>query len=56
MARKGRIPPLYIAFWALMGLLIVIGVFLIVWGSLHNAVPVPSLRGPGLFARGAYHA
>lgn len=56
MTRKEKIHPIYITFLALMGLLIAIGVFLIVWGSLHNAVPVPTLKGPGLFARVACHA
>lgn len=56
MARKDRIHPLFITFLALMGLLILIGMFLIVWGSLHNAAPMPTLKGPGLFARVTLHA
>lgn len=52
MTSQNRPRPLYIAFWIAMLLLIAIGVFMIIWGSLHNAAPMPTLTGPGLYARG----
>ena len=56
MSRIKRFPPLFITFLVLMGLLIVIGMFLMIWGSLHYAAPLPTLQGPGLFARVTLHA
>ena len=56
MARKEKRSSAHIAFLALMGLLIAVGLFMLVWGSLHNDVAVPTLNGPGLFARVTPHA
>lgn len=47
---KRRISPLYIAFIALMALLIAAGLFMMIYGSLHNGVPVPSVPGGLRFA------
>lgn len=56
MSGKGRPSRLYIVFLAAMLLLIAIGAFMLIWGSAHNAVPTPTLRGPGMFAWGGFHA
>lgn len=50
MAEKTRLSPGFIAFIALMLLLVAIGVFLMVYGSAHNGIPVPSIHSDGLFA------
>ena len=57
MAKKEPVHPLYTAFIAVMVLLIVIGVILMIYGSLHNGVPVPTLPGNLLTAPAArlYH-
>ena len=50
MAGKERPSIQYIIFLAAMLLLILIGVFMLVYGSLHNGLPVPELTGEPLFA------
>lgn len=55
MRHGNRPSPLFIAFIAAMGLLIILGVFLLIYGSLHNVPPMPRLPGDGLFARVARH-
>lgn len=45
MAKKESAHPLYIAFLAVMVLLLLTGLFLLVYGSMHNGVPMPSLPG-----------
>ena len=57
MAKKEPVHPLYIAFIAVMALLIVIGVILMIYGSLHNGIPAPTLPGNLLTAPAArlYH-
>lgn len=52
---KKRISPLYIAFIALMALLIAAGLFMMIYGSLHNGVPVPSIPGGLRFAGSRLH-
>lgn len=56
MAAKKRRPSLFAIFIAAMCLMIFIGLLLIVCGSLNNALPVPTLKGPGLYAGGLPHA
>ena len=56
MAGKDRPNPLYIVFLAAMLLLLAIGAFMLIWCSAHNGVPLPTLKGPGLYARGMFHA
>lgn len=56
MAEKRPPSPLQIIFLAAMLLLIGIGVFMMVWGSLHNTVAAPVVPGGGLFARLRPHA
>ena len=45
--------PLYIAFLAVMVLMLLIGLFLLIYGSLHNGIPMPSLPGDLLRAQAA---
>lgn len=52
MAKKKSTHPLYIAFLAVMVLILVIGLFLLIYGSMHNGLPVPSLPGDALHALG----
>ena len=51
MAGQARPSFLYVAFIASMLLLVLVGLALIVYGSLHHVPPQPSLPGTGLFAR-----
>lgn len=50
MSRKERVSLLYIAFLALMVLVILAGVFMMIYGSMHNGIPMPSLPGDALHA------
>ena len=43
MAKKKPAHPLYIAFLAVMALILLLGLFLLIYGSLHNGVPMPSV-------------
>ena len=52
---KKRLSPRYIAFLAIMALIIAIGLFMLIYGSLHHTVPLPTLRGPGMYAMAAPH-
>ncbi|MBQ7849361.1 MAG: hypothetical protein IJ343_06515 [Clostridia bacterium] len=52
---KERISPLYIAFVTLMVLIIAVGVFMLIYGSMHNGIPVPSVPGGLQFAEAAFH-
>lgn len=56
MAAKERRPSLFAIFIAAMCFMILIGLLLIIYGSLHNTAPVPTLTGPGLYAGGLPHA
>lgn len=56
MAHRSRPSRLFIVFIAAMCLLIALGVFLLIYGSLHNVLPTPRLPGGGLFARVTHHA
>lgn len=56
MTQGNRPSRLFIAFMAAMCLLIAVGVFLLVYGSIHNVLPTPRLPGGGLFARVTLHA
>ena len=47
MAKKEPLHPLYIAFLIVMVLIILAGLFMIIWGSTHNTLSVPSLPGSG---------
>ena len=51
MTDNKRRSPLFIAYLVSMLLLILLGLFLMIYGSLNNVVPRPTLTGPGLFAR-----
>jgi len=53
MAIKEPRHPLYIAFLAVMVLMLLIGLFLLIYGSLHNGIPMPSLPGDLLRAQAA---
>ena len=55
MTHGNRPSPLFIAFISAMCLLIALGVFLLIYGSLHNVPSVPRLPGDGLFAWVARH-
>lgn len=50
MAKKESLHPLYIAFLVLMALILLAGLFLLVYGSMNNGLPVPSLPGDVLRA------
>ncbi len=56
MADRKHPSPLFIAFIAAMALLMVIGAFLLVYGSLTHVPLRPTLKGPGMFAGGGPHA
>ncbi len=51
MAVKEPRHPLYVAYLAIMLLIIVIGLFLLIYGSLHNGIPMPSMPGDLLRAQ-----
>lgn len=51
MTGQARPPFLFLAFITSMLLLILIGLVLIIYGSLHHVPPQPSLPGAGLFAQ-----
>lgn len=51
MMQNQRPSPLFIAFISAMCLLIILGVFLVIYGSLHHVPATPRLPGDGLFAR-----
>lgn len=51
MADNKRRSPLFIAYLVSMLLLLLLGLFLVIYGSLNNVVPKPTLTGPGLYAR-----
>lgn len=55
MARNARPSLPFILFLAAMGLIIAVGLFMLVYGSVHNVLPAPSLPGGGLFARLTSH-
>ena len=52
---KKRISPLYIGYIALMALIIAVGIFMMVYGSLHNGVPMPPVPGGARFAGAMLH-
>ena len=45
MTATGRRHPLYVLFLLLMALLCVIGVALVIYGSLNNGISLPRLPG-----------
>lgn len=45
MSAKPRKHPLYILFLLLMALLCAAGIGLMIYGSLHNGIPMPKLPG-----------
>lgn len=45
MAATRRRHPLYVLFLMLMVLLCAVGVALLIYGSLHNGIPMPKLPG-----------
>jgi len=51
MARKAHRSPLYTAFMIVMIAIILIGLFLLIYGSLHNGLPVPTLPGASPLSR-----
>lgn len=56
MTKKKRVSTLYIVFLAIMILMLISGGFMMVYGSLHNGLPMPSLPGDARFARVLPHA
>lgn len=56
MAAKKPLSPMFILFLSAMLLLIGVGVFLLIYGSMHNLPPTPSLPDEGLFAMVHPHA
>ena len=46
---------MFIVFIVLMVLIILCGVFMMVYGSMHNGLPAPRLPGTPHFARGLFH-
>jgi len=54
MAKKPGLSPSFIVFIALMLLLVAIGLCLMIYGSAHNGIPLPSVPGDALFARGPH--
>lgn len=51
MAKKEHSSRLFPAFVAVMLAVIVIGLFMMVYGSLHNGLPVPALPGASPLAQ-----
>lgn len=51
---KGRISPLFIVFLALMALVLAFGVFLLIYGALHNGPAQPGLPGMRIAAGGLH--
>ena len=45
MAASSRRHPLYVLFLLLMALMCAAGVALVIYGSLHNGIPMPKLPG-----------
>ena len=51
MTRKARRSPHYTAFIVIMIVIILIGLFMMVYGSLHNGLPAPTLPGASPLSR-----
>lgn len=53
MSKKEPVHPVYVAFLIIMSVILVIGVILLIYGSMNNGPIVPSMPGQRILAQAA---